>query len=415
MFLIDGMVFRTAEPSFLGSTRENSAQPSQVVLLDLLASQNGCTLQNRAEISDARGRSGGSPESERRRRPERADDTGELQALADRSLTVRRLADLKGGASARHVVQRVAGTKPNVPSNDGQYRIKLSSEREAFAYENEQQLGLATVLPGYQQVQSYTLTDGTVVPGNGPQLGASEAQVAQVTTANGVIVLSRSIDQPKGTQRLLVIDVVGRTPHGGAAPTKLFLDIKIGSYTKSGEQFKLEGASVAMRWIKYFEHNLKDSDLQRGSRNTGYDIDADNLTEFENFYSLAIGPAPPVPGSRASLKAAMGVVTPYLNDIRRRIRVAPVRFVGSSLFVVLNVTSPASSDARLIDPDHPIIDTRTLPNPLPALPGTLMTDQSYVATPDRSWADYWNKWQGSFDTGIDNFIDQWWAQKSNAL
>ena len=83
------------------------------------------------------------------------------------------------------------------------------------------------------------------------------------------------------------------------------------------------------------------------------------------------------------------------------------------MFFVLNLTRPGNSAVKLIDPDHPIIDmaTAALPTPVPrdvTTPGT-----TAMTPPD--WQTYYKKWQQSFDTGINNFIDNWYVPKENAI
>ena len=44
-----------------------------------------------------------------------------------------------------------------------------------------------------------------------------------------------------------------------------------------------------------------------------------------------------------------------------------------------------------------------------------MTDHTFKDEPERSWEDYWSKWDSSFQTGIENFITDWFMSKKNAL
>ncbi len=325
-----------------------------------------------------------------------------LQITANASSPAKQLQRLQakpGSTGAAGNVVQPAGTKPNVASTDGRYRIKLSSDREKYTYRHNVALGLGGVLPGEHNVTAHQTNAG--------------GKVTQVTaTVGGVatnITLASPIDPPTGNKHLLVIDTVGYEAPPVAPARKLFIDVKIGTHTKSGTQFALEGANPFWARIKQIEHDLKD--LNRTSRSEGYDVDADNARDFDNEFQFAL--ANPHDPRTANLKAAMQQVEPDLRTIRAMIQASPVRFVGASLFFVLNLTRPGNSAINLIDPDHPIIDmaTAALPAPAPAdvaTPGTT----GKTAT---DWNTYFNKWQLSFDTGIDNFIADWYATKKDAL
>lgn len=173
-----------------------------------------------------------------------------LQITANASSPAKQLQLLQAKPSstgpASNVVQR-AGTKPNVASTDGKYRIKLSSDREKYTYDHSAALGLGGVLPGEHNVTAHQTNAG--------------GKVTQVTaTVGGVatnITLSSPIDPPTGNKQLLVIDTVGYEAPPVAPANKLFIDVKIGTHTKSGTQFALEGANIFWRRFKQIEHDLR--------------------------------------------------------------------------------------------------------------------------------------------------------------
>jgi hypothetical protein len=326
-------------------------------------------------------------------------------------------------AKANAAIVQLAGTKPNTSSTGGKYRIKLSSDRESFTYKNRDALGLAAVLPQYFPIRDYTI---------------NKKMVVSVELANGAfVVLKNPIPMPGGGKELLVIESVGFEPDEdelldnpvadakGKAADKIFMDIKIGTYTKSGEQFELEGANIVSRFFKKIEHNLKD--LKRDSRSQGYDIDlAGDKQKFEDTCRDRI--------KGAQLRLAMTDIVQKLAPIRNTMRRAPITFVGSSLLIAFNLDRPANSDVKLIDPDHPIVLDEVKNQLARETPKDVMTSDRFVPTPDRyemmggplgggshpvfipgrTYGDYVNKWQSGFGTGMDNFI-QWLTNKMNTL
>ena len=297
-------------------------------------------------------------------------------------------------------VLQLAGTKPNQPSVDGRYRIKLSSDREKFTYENRVALGLDHVLPQHHPLSAYYRN--------------KEGEVTAVElAADGTKVrLKVPIPQPSGNKQLLCIDTVGyqepaarEEDDEGPAPAaarKLFMDIKIGHFTKSGEQFELEGANPFMLVFKKFEHDLKD--LWRSSDELGYDIDAENLDKFADVHIKARS------GEEPLLLPAMEAVWDPLAAIGRTMARAPVTFVGASVFIVLNLTEPGSSEVKIIDPDHPILlDT---PPGLGAVPEDVMSGSKMQG--GRNWNAYKAKWQQSFGSGMTNFL-KWFAFRTRQL
>ena len=92
-----------------------------------------------------------------------------------------------------------------------------------------------------------------------------------------------------------------------------------------------------------------------------------------------------------------------VRDIELTMRNAPLTFVGSSIFVVINVQNPEHSTAKLIDPDHPIITDEIVS--AVQRPGDVMDQDKYEQQnpeADRGFGDYTKKWQDSFNTGVKN-------------
>jgi hypothetical protein len=288
------------------------------------------------------------------------------------------------------VVQR-AGTKPNQPSRDGRYRIKLSSEREKFSYDNRVALGLDGVLPQHYPLKGYWR-----------QHDGSTGEVIAVDLRDGGRVdLKTPIPEPSGGKKLLCIDTVGfersmRDAPNTAKDAKLFIDVKIGHYTKSGQQWALEGAGWFMQKFKQIEHDMKDTD--RTSRDFGYDVDAGNLEAFQDAHVRAMKGQ-----DKGKLRSAMVVVSEPLRKIEAAMVLAPVTFVGASVFIVLNLTDPLSSEVKIIDPDHPIL--LDAPEGLRPVPTGVM-DESKMRG-GRNWDAYKDKWQRGFGSGMTNFRRAW--------
>jgi hypothetical protein len=290
-------------------------------------------------------------------------------------------------------VLQLAGTKPNQPSKDGKYRIKLSSEREKFSYDNRVALGLDDILPRHHRLIAYWSTGD---------------KVTDVRLADGTKVpLKEPIPKPTADKKLLCIDTVGyvapKVGQGGQAvpkPEKLFIDVKIGHYTKSGQQWKQEGASLFWQVFKQLEHDAKDQ--MRTSRGNGYDIDGGNLKEFEAEHAKAKS------GALPNLATAMFRIWNPLVAISRTMQAAPVTFVGASVFIVLNLAEPSDSAVKIIDPDHPILfNTGNL-----VVPGGVMAQNKLHG--DRDWEDFKAKWEWNFRSGMANFLD-WWDAKATDL
>lgn len=346
------------------------------------------------------------------------------------------LKSLKSGTG--QTVAQLAGTKPNTSSTGGKYRIKLSSAREKFTYENRVALGLANVLPNYYPVKEYNTENfKTNKWGEIDETGwFTKRMVTSVELTNGAFVVLKSpIPEPNSEKKLLVIESLGyepteeqlfENPHidtKGKAAEKIFMDVKIGTYTKSGEQFNLEGANFATQFLKKIEHNIKD--LSRDSRGHGYDIDlAGDKQKFEDAYRNK--------EQGVKLKLAMMTILEKLVPLRDNMRKAPITFVGSSLLIAFNLTRPESSDVKLIDPDHPIVLDEGKNKLEKEAPKDVMTSEKFVPTPDRwesgggpiggmpvlipgrNYSDYVKKWKSGFRTGMDNFI-KWLSEKMYPL
>jgi hypothetical protein len=296
------------------------------------------------------------------------------------------------------VVQR-AGTKPNQPSVDGKYRIKLSSEREKFSYDNRRALGLDRVLPRHYPLMAYWRKIST-------------SEVVAVQLMDGTRVdLKTPIPEPSGGKELLCIDTVGfeanplsmRDDPDTAADRKLFIDVKIGFYTKSGQQWALEGAGWFMQVFKQIEHDMKDT--LRINREIGFDVDADNMKAFVAAHQGARNGQ-----DDGELRSAMDAVADPLSGIARKMARAPVTFVGASVFIVLNLTDPLSSEVKIIDPDHPIL--LDSPHGMGHVPGGVM-DSSKMSD-DRDWRQYKAKWKSNFRSGMTNFL-AWWLRARDVL
>jgi len=307
---------------------------------------------------------------------------------------------LKSGAGSLSGVVQLAGTKPRAFAAAGRYMVKLSSAREKYVYETRGDSGMEAILPGYHGV---TNTDTVRQPKSG-LFGGTEEVITRVQTADlGWINLDSRMAAPKPGQEVLVIDTLGyedpaTTRRVAGAGHKAMMDIKIGTYTKSGEQFKLEGAGGAKRFGKKLEHNFKDV-AQRTSRGVGYDI-CDGEPKFKWLYEGTKGV-----GGRdwANFQTALGIVMGEVRDIELTMKNAPLTFVGSSIFVVINVQNPEHSTAKLIDPDHPII-TDNIVSAVPR-PGDVMDSGKYDQQnpeAERGFGDYAEKWQESFNTGVKN-------------
>jgi hypothetical protein len=308
------------------------------------------------------------------------------------------------GAGNRGNVVQMAGTKPRSFSTNGKYLVKLTSAREEFIYQQRGALGLDNVMAGY-----HTEVIGSRVIVNN--------EVTKVTiNKNGQqkqITLKDPISVPTNAQRIIIIDTLGyeKPQQNQVLPqiNKFVMDIKIGTYTKSTEQFEAEGAGGAWRLFKKLEHNWKD--LSHGSRLQGFDI-CDGSGEFDNAVRR-IRRGEGGQQAKTDFKTALDQILVDLGNVRNAVQHSTVTFVGSSVFCIFNLTNPQSSLAKLIDPDHPIMLNDQLPNkPADVMSPNTMDAQNQDAWIERDWNGYQQKWTQSFNTGIANLITHFQTQKA---
>jgi hypothetical protein len=307
-----------------------------------------------------------------------------------------------GAGGYRGNVIQAAGTKPRSFSANGKYLIKLSSDREEFIYQQRGALGLNNVMAGYYD----EVPQGRVVNG--------QNQVTHVTiNKNGhhkQIALANPIGVPTNTQRIIVMDTLGyeRPQQNQQQQTRKFvMDIKIGTYTKSTEQFEIEGAGFGWRLFKKLEHNVKD--LTHGSRTIGFDIcdgSDDFDTEVQNLRTTG------TLLEKNGFKAAIDAILIDLAAIQNAVQNSSVTFVGSSVFCIFNLTNPQSSLAKLIDPDHPImLNDNINGKPNDVMSPNKMAQQNQASYFQRDWNQYQQKWTQSFNTGIANLITHFQQKK----
>jgi hypothetical protein len=266
-------------------------------------------------------------------------------------------------SSASTNTQTNAGTKPLAFTTDNKYVVKIGSEREEFAYGNANALGLANVL-----VEARAATP---VNPSGP--------ITAVTINGKQRQLSNPLPRPQGAERLIATKRMGK---GNAAST-FTMDIKIGTHTKSEEQFQLEGASHAWRVVKWMEHDIKDSDLLsrrgplfHGSRARGFDVDPKGQAAFHTN------------SGHGNFNAALAKIVQDVHGINATLGNNPAAvFVGSSLFCFFDLNSPMNSRARILDPDHPILVDETNVMGV-AKPPTLMDQANFDAQQQTKW---WGK------------------------
>ena len=306
-----------------------------------------------------------------------------------------------GAGNYRVNVVQMAGTKPRSFSTDGKYLVKLTSAREEFIYQQRGALGLDNVMAGYH------LED----VGNRGVVG-KEVRTVTIQGTGEQITLKDPLSVPTLAQRIIIIDTLGyEAPQLNQVvqvTDKFVMDIKIGTYTKSTEQFETEGAGGAWRLFKKIEHNLKD--LTHGSRSQGFDI-CDGSEDFDLRVRRIRG-GHGGQQAKTDFKTALDQILLDLMAVKRAVKHSTVTFVGSSVFCIFNLTNPQSSVAKLIDPDHPIMLNDYLPDKPPGVmsPNT-MDVQNQDAWIERSWDEYQRKWTQSFNTGIANLITHFQTQK----
>lgn len=290
--------------------------------------------------------------------------------------------------SGSGVIQR-AGTKPNQPTTDGKYRIKLTSEREKFSYEQRLKLGIDKILPKHYEVTMVWDKKGKEYPViNGKPAGGKDFKVygASISVGNEIknVTMKTPIPAPEKDQYLLCIETVGYTE---SKDEKLFLDVKIGYYTKSQEQFRLEGAGMFKRFFKKMEHGAKDK--KRTTRELGFDIDKDNYSDFLKANNK----------NPTHVIKALRVAKIKMFNIFKVMKTANVTFVGASIFMVLNLTDNKKTEVKIIDPDHPIISSRFGP-----VNQNIKVMHEHTISKGKNWADYEKKYTKSFDAGLHSFI-----------
>jgi hypothetical protein len=307
-----------------------------------------------------------------------------------------RIANLRtaaaGGPNRSRIVQRMmletapiatqpnAGTKPLAFTTDGEYVVKVGSEREEFTYTNRAVLGLDQALVGSAQAQA-------VIVGE---------LVTAVIIGDERKDLTASIRAPKAElgERLIVTERLGR----GKKNDTFTMDIKIGFETKSGEQFELEGASWLARQGKKVEHNLKDSDFGprmgpffHGSSERGFDVDPNGAAAFRAH------------SKDKTFNACLRKILADIMAMHDSMLKPSIVFVGASLFCFFDLEIPANSSARILDPDHPILLEDKGANQPPTLmrEETLKEQQKDNWVFNRGWKSYSRKYADSFMHGLE--------------
>ncbi|HEV2445447.1 MAG TPA: hypothetical protein VGS58_05975, partial [Candidatus Sulfopaludibacter sp.] len=299
-----------------------------------------------------------------------------------------------GGAGTFPVVQRMedlhptvaptqpnAGTKPLAFTVDGRYVVKIGSEREEFTY----------------QVFGSSLGQGNVLVESVPHKVVKQGeQIVAVVIADEEIALQNPIPVPKNGQRVVVTKKLGGPPSGDQTFT---MDIKIGFYTKSEEQYALEGHNWFEYTAKQVEHDLKDAEwlprmgpVGHGSFARGFDVDPKGAANFRGYRGHS--------NFNKCLKHILNDIDVIINSLGDS---PPVVFVGASLFCFFNLTDPAQSQARILDPDHPIVLDENLAEDTPS---TLMSRETFERHQEqkwfgkKQWQDYSTKWRNSFLDGL---------------
>jgi hypothetical protein len=293
-------------------------------------------------------------------------------------------------ASKEPKQEKSAGTKPLVFAEGGRYVVKLGSARERFVYEHNEQFGLSGVMPRYYVAKGFHRKKG---------LFGYQAKIERVDIQKGdkvkTLTLDSLLEEPSSSQKIIVIDKLDR---GKKTEPSFFIDIKIGTFTKSGEQFNLEGAWAPWRAVKWIEHDLKDS--SRGNRQSGFDMDTKGRAEFESAVKKAMTAQDPPP-----MLGALSRIVEQIGDIQYALRARSITFVGSSVLCYFNLSAPLLSEAKLIDPDHPIV----LKNPETEkpVPDDVMNKEHFEGAQsgkwvmtERDWDEYTGKWTDAFEFGL---------------
>lgn len=236
-------------------------------------------------------------------------------------------------------VAQLAGTKPIAETTDGLWMIKITSPREIFVYKNAQILNISNIMPKYKLVskvskdgKSFTLIDEN-------NLGIDEVKVKDSLSKNAV-----SPNDCIAIEHILGNWHKNKEPNG--KNKKIFIiDVKIGKRTKSNTQMNAEEYSKLKRGLKILEHFVKDT-IQNKSRKIGYDME--NESSFQAFIMEN--------SKNVQLTAALKKLISKLELIKKDMNDAKnITFVGSSILIAIDLDNPDSTDAKLIDPDHPII------------------------------------------------------------
>lgn len=253
---------------------------------------------------------------------------------------------------ANGVIQR-AGTKPRAFSTDRRWVIKATSNREAFVYKHAGSFNLNEVMPESKLLvnpkvvraeKTAIITDDTGVEVEIPVNANEDSSLVDAITAGQKTIImienitykniDSSINSDKNSNENNIKPWIG--------------DVKIGSRTKSKKQYEQEGA----KWSvipKIIEHLIKD--YTRGNRKTGYDFE--NYPKFQKYISDNSRISDEI---RKNIKLASGAVADSLQKIRDKTGFSHnITFVGSSILFLLDIQNPASSTAKIIDPDHPVI------------------------------------------------------------
>ena len=257
-------------------------------------------------------------------------------------------------------------------------RVKQGSEREAWVIQNQAALNIAGTMP-------YTEQHAPVA--------AAGTELRYVTHNGALYRLESAFTAPEAGQFEITQDVLGATPTERRDQMK-YIDTKIGFFTKSDKQMRLEGFNPVVREAKLAEHRIKDG--RSGSRDFGFDLDRElynGLTSIHNMGLTAIQKR----DITNNLRASINILGAALYGARNTIT-----FVGSSLLFAVNLVTQAV-DAAFIDPDHPVVLAAPLPAPAPA-GGTLMWQQTYIGlgVANPTWANYSAKYMTSFYNGLLN-------------
>ena len=236
------------------------------------------------------------------------------------------------GSSA--VRQLMAGTKERQFSEGRAKVVKVTSARERFVYRHRQLLGLSDVLPTCIVLNdSYAIGKypDVIIPPNNLRLPLEQRLNIKVDGSLVIVMDNISLNSRQNFEEKLAYAVDG----------------KIGKRTKSDKQYSYEGNSGIFSGLKIFEHFFKDS--RKTSRRLGWEVE--DVGDFVSFITSSHKKAP-----EATYDAVSKLLID-LNAIKTAFEKAEwLALVGSSVLMVVDVRTPDNTIAKLIDPDHPIID-----------------------------------------------------------